>query len=153
MAVRVPPALNLAVLCSEVIVDGNGRAFSLNEPVYALGITPDLHGKLPAPGTELYVQFDDEHAVGTFWFMAEIRTESGIVIPGGRTARAEITFIGNPDAIVPIEHVFQLRDLVFPAPGRYHVHVMCNHLSLHDRPASPPPTVVRVVPAEATTPR
>jgi hypothetical protein len=149
MATRVPPALNLAVLCSYVDFDADQRPFSLNEPLYALALIPAARGRLPGTEIELYVQFDDEHAKGTFWFSAEVRTPSGIVIPGGRSDRAELTFTGDPDPLVPVEHVFRLRVLVFPAPGRYHFHVMCNHLSLHERPSAPPPSVLRILPAEA----
>ncbi|MDY3553815.1 hypothetical protein R5W24_002929 [Gemmata sp. JC717] len=147
MAARLPPALNLAVLCSDVEFDGNQRPFSLNEPQYAIGVLPDEHGRLSAPELTLYVQLDDEHALGTFWFLIEARTASGFVIPGGRTARTEITFTGNPDPMVPFEHAFDLRDLVFPEPGWYHFHVVCNHTSLNERSAFPA-SRLRVVPAE-----
>lgn len=45
MATRVPPALNLAVLCSYVDFDGNQRPFSLVEPTHTLSITPAAGGK------------------------------------------------------------------------------------------------------------
>lgn len=150
MAVRLPPALNLAVLCSHVEFDGNRRPFSLIEPQYALGIVPDERGMLPVPEVALYVQLDDDQALGTFWFLVEVRTASGFVIPNGRTARAEITFTGNPDPLLAYEHVFDLRGLVFPEPGRYHFHVMCNHMSLNEH-ASIPPSRLRVMPAERPT--
>lgn len=148
MAVRVPPALNLAVLCSEVVFDGNGRPFALNEPTHTLSVTPAADGRLPAPGLVVYVQLDDDNAVGTFWFSVEVRTTTGIVLPGGRSRPVEVTFRGQPDPLQLHEDVFPIRDLVFPEPGRYHVHVMCNHLSLHTREHTQPPLRVRVLPAE-----
>jgi hypothetical protein len=148
MATRVPPALNLAVLCSYVEFDGNQRPFSLVEPTHTLAITPTPDGRLPVRELALYVQLDDENAVGTFWFSVEVRTASGYVIPGGRSRPVEITFAGHPDPLQLREEVFPIRNLVFPEPGRYHVHVMCNHLSLHSREQTQPPIRVRVLPAE-----
>jgi hypothetical protein len=148
MAARVPPALNLAVLCSYVEFDGTGRPFSLVEPLHTVALPPDPHGRLTDLDAMLYVQLDDENAFGTFWFTAEVRTASGIVIPGGRTRPAEVTFSGNPDPLRPYEHVFHLRWVVFPGPGWYHLHVMCNHLSLHGQESAPPPVRLRVIPAE-----
>jgi hypothetical protein len=98
----------------------------------------------------VYVQLDDENAFGTFWFSVEVRTESGIVIPGGRSRPVEVTFRGSPDRLQLHEDVFPVRDLEFPAPGRYHIHVMCNHMSLHSREHTQPPLRIRVVPAEQT---
>jgi hypothetical protein len=151
MATRVPPALNLAVLCSYVDTDAGNRPFRLNEPLYALGIAPDTHGKLPAPDFVLVIQLDDEHAIGTFWITAEVRTSGGLVLPHGRLSPVEMTFTGSPDPLVPFEHVFDVRGLVFPEPGRYYFHVMCNHISLHDRVPMSSPLCMRVLPAEATS--
>lgn len=151
MATRVPPALNLAVLCSEVIIDANQRAFSLNEPLYALGVTPDPRGKLPSTEFLLYVQLDDEHALGTYWITAEARTTSDTVLPGGRLAPQEVTFDGNPDPMLPRELVFTFRGLVFPTPGRYYFHVMCNHMSLHGRDPINSPPCLRVLPGEQSS--
>lgn len=151
MAVRVPPALNLAVLCSYVDLDADGRPFSIHEPLYALGIAPDERGKLPAPDFVVVIQLDDEHAVGTFWLTVEARTGTGIVLPGGRLPPVEVTFVGNPDPLVPFEHVFDVRGLVFPEPGRYYFHVMCNHIPLHVRDPISAPPCLRVLPGEATS--
>jgi hypothetical protein len=148
MATRVPPALNLAVLCSYVDLDAHNRPFSLHEPLYALGIAPDTHGKLPAPEFLLVIQLDDEHAIGTFWTRVEARTASGIVLANGRTAPVEVTFDGNPDPMLPRELVFTFRDLVFPEPGRYYFHVLCNHMSLHGRDPLSSPPCLRVLPDE-----
>ncbi len=115
MATRVPPALNLAVLCSEVILDADQRPFSLNEPLYALAVAPDASGRLTSEHFSLYVQLDDEHALGTFWICAEARTATGFVLPKGRTTPSEVTFTGNPDPVVPVELVFHFRGLVFPS--------------------------------------
>jgi hypothetical protein len=153
MATRTPPALNLAVLCSYVDLDADGRPFSLHEPLYALGITPTVRGKLPAPEFVFVVQFDDEHALGTFWMSAQARTASGIVLPNGRTPPIEMTFDGNPDPKVPRELVFAFRGLVFPEPGRYYFHMLCNHISLHDRDPIISPPCLRVLPGEATSGR
>lgn len=148
MAARILPALNLAVLCSEVIADADNRAFSLNEPLYAIGLVPDQHGKLPSKEFFLYVQLDDENALGTYWITAEARTMHDTVLPGGRLAPQEITFDGNPDPLLPRELVFRFRGLVFPGPGRYHFHVMCNHVSLHARDPITSPPCLRVLPGE-----
>lgn len=150
MATRVPPVLNLAVLCSYVEFDAEQEPFSLVEPTHTLRIEPTADGKLPGPEMALYVQFDDEHALGTFWFSIEVRTGSGIVLPGGRSRPVEITFDGQPDPLQLREEVFPVRGVVSPEPGRYHVHVMCNHLSLHSREQTQPPLRVRVLPAERT---
>lgn len=150
MAARLPPALNLAVLCSYVEFDGNQRPFSLVEPTHTVAVVPNADGKLPGPELAVYVQLDDENAFGTFWFSVEVRTTSGIVLPGGRSRPREITFDGQPDPLQLCEKVFPVHDLVFPEPGRYHIHVMCNHLSLHSREHTQPPLRVRVVPAERT---
>lgn len=148
MAARLPPALNLAVLCSYVEFDGNQRPFSLVEPTHTISVVPDAYGKLPASDFVVYVQLDDENALGTFWFSVEVRTASGIVLHGGRSRPVEITFNGQPDPLHLYEDVFPVRSVVFPEPGRYHVHVMCNHLSLHSREHTQPPLRVRVIPAE-----
>ncbi|MCI0703630.1 MAG: hypothetical protein L0241_21320 [Planctomycetia bacterium] len=150
MASRVPPALNLAVLCSYVEFDGNGRPFSLVEPTHTISVPPRTDGKLPAPELAVYVQLDDENALGTFWFSIEVRTASGIVLPGGRSRPVEVTFDGQPDPLQLREEVFPVRDLVFPEPERYHIHVMCNHMSLHSREHTQPPLRIRAIPAEQT---
>jgi hypothetical protein len=149
MATRVPPALNLAVLCSEVVLDADRRPFSLNEPLYALAVLPNERGRLASKHFSLYVQLDDEHALGTFWITAEARTATGFVLPNGRTAPFEVTFTGNPDPVGPIELVFHFRGLVFPEPGRYYFHVLCNHMSLHGRDPISSPPCLRVLPGEA----
>jgi hypothetical protein len=148
MAARVPPALNLAVLCSYVEFDGTGRPFSLVEPLHTVALVPDVQGRLTGLDAMLYVQLDDEHAFGTFWLTAEVRTTSGIVIPGGRSRPVEMTFEGHPDPLRLYEDVLSVRGLVFPEPGWYHVHVMCNHMSLHSRGQTQPPSRLRVLPAE-----
>jgi hypothetical protein len=153
MSTRVPPALNLAVLCSYVDFDADNRPFRLNEPLYALGLVPDAGGKLPAPEFVVVIQLDDEHAVGTFWLTVEVRTASGFVIPGGRLPPYEATFSGSPDPLVPFEHVFDVRGLVFPEPGRYYFHVMCNHMSFHSRDPICAPPRLRVLPGEAASRR
>jgi hypothetical protein len=153
MATRLPPALNLAVLCSYVEFDGEGRPFSLVEPLYALALAPDERGRLPSPHFCLYAQLDDEHASGTFWIRTEARTASGFVLPNGRTGPTEAVFAGHPDPLIPFEVVFDFRDLVFPEPGRYYFHVVCNHMSLHDRAPLIPPLCLRVLPREATSAR
>ncbi|MBA4192642.1 MAG: hypothetical protein C0467_32135 [Planctomycetaceae bacterium] len=136
------------MLCSYVEFDGDDRPFSLVEPLAALALTPDDRGKLWAPDVALYVQLEDEHAVGTFWVTAEVRTASGIVLPNGRLPPIEFTFTGDSDPLHPFEYVFDVRGLVFPEPGRYHFHVMCNHMSLHVRDAAPPPNRLWVIPSE-----
>jgi hypothetical protein len=151
MPARVPPALNLAILCSYVDLDADNRPFRLNEPLYAMGLAPDARGKLPAPEFVLVIQLDDEHALGTFWIRAEARTASGFIIPGGQTQPVEVTFDGNPDPMLPREFVFAYRGLVFPEPGRYYFHVMCNHISLHARDPISSPPCLRVMPGEATS--
>lgn len=148
MTRRVPPLLNLAVLCSYVEFDGNRRPFSLVEPLHTVALVPNQNGKLPAPEMVLYVQLDDDQAAGTFWFAVEVRTASGIVIPNGRSAPVEMAFAGPPDPLRLVEDVFPIRGLVFPEPGRYHFHVMCNHMSLHTREQTPPAPRLRVLPAE-----
>lgn len=147
---RVPPLLNLAVLCSYVEFDGDRRPFSLVEPLHTVALVPDGAGKLPAPGMALYAQLDDDRAAGTFWFSVEVRTESGIVIPNGRSAPVEVAFAGPPDPLQLFEDVFPIHGLVFPEPGRYHFHVMCNHISLHAREQTQPAPRLRVLPAEPT---
>lgn len=149
MARRVPPALNLAVLCSYVDLDADGRPFRLVEPLYALALPPDARGRLVSSDFVLAVQLDDEHAVGTFWLRGEARTAAGIVLPGGRTQTVEITFPGAPDPMRPVEPVFRFDRLVFPAPGRYYFHVVCNHASLHTREPFLTPPCLRVLPREA----
>ena len=148
MAANVPPALNLAVLCSYVEFDAEQKPFSLVEPTHTISVAPDANGKLPASDFVVYVQLDDENALGTFWFSVEVRTVSDIVLPGGRSRPVEVTFDGQPDPLQLREEVFPVRAVVFPEPGRYHVHVMCNHLSLHSRANTQPPLRVRVMPAE-----
>jgi hypothetical protein len=148
MATRTPPALNLAVLCSYVEFDANQRPFSLVEPTHSLSLVPELDGRLPAPELAVYVQLDDERASGTFWFSIEVRTGSGFILIGGRSRPVEIAFTGQPDPLQLHEDVFPVRGLVFPGPGRYYFHVMCNHLSLHSREHTQPPLPVRVLPAE-----
>lgn len=125
------PALNAALLCSYVDFDADQRPFRLVEPIYALAATPDGAGRLMAPDFMLFVQLDDEHALGTFWLTAEVRTSSGFVLPGGRLRPQEVAFAGSPDPLVASEHVLDVCGLVFPQPGRYYLHVMCNHTSLH----------------------
>ena len=149
MAARIPPALNLAVLCSYVDFDADQRPFSLAEPLYALALVPDGRGRLVSDHFSLYVQLDDEHALGMFWVTAEARTASGFVLPHGRTPPFEVTFDGNPDPVAPIEVVFDFRDLVFPEPGRYYFHVVCNHMALHGREPIIAPSCLRVLPREA----
>jgi hypothetical protein len=151
MATRIPPALNLAVLCSYVEFDADNRPFSLAEPLYALALVPDDRGRLTSDHFSLYVQLDDEHALGAFWVAVEARTASGFVLPNGRTAPVEANFTANPDPMRPFEHVFDFRGLVFPEPGRYYFHVMCNHISLHDRTPLIAPLCLRVLPREATS--
>jgi hypothetical protein len=97
MTTRIPPALNLAVLCSYVEFDGNNRPFSLVEPTHTLAVSPDSTGRLPAPELAIYVQLDDENAIGTFWFSIEVRTASGIVLQGGRSRPVELTFDGQAE--------------------------------------------------------
>lgn len=150
MATRVPPALNLAVLCSYVDLDADNRPFSLHEPLYALGIAPDAHGQLPAPEFLLVVQLDDENAVGNFWVRAEVRTASGFVLPNGRMTPFSLAFDGYPDPMRGRELVFTFRGLVFPEPGRYYFHVLCNHMSLHGRDPISSPPCLRVLPAEVS---
>lgn len=149
MAIRVPPVLNLAVLCSYVEFDAQHEPFSLAEPLYALAVSPDERGRLPSKHFSLYVQLDDEHAIGTFWIRAEARTASGITLPNGRTPPVEVTFTGDPDPMRPFERVFDFHGLVFPEPGRYYFHVVCNHISLHDREPIIAPLCLRVLPREA----
>lgn len=149
MARRVPPALNLAVLCSYVDLDAEQRPFRLVEPLYALALPPDARGRLVASDFVLAVQLDDEHAVGTFWFRAEARTASGHVLPGRYEPPVELTFAGAPDPLKPTEAVFRFAGLVFPGPGRYYFHVLCNHLSLHTREPLIAPPCLRVMPSEA----
>ena len=149
MATRVPPALNLAVLCSYVDFDADQRPFSLAEPLYALAVLPDERGRLPSEHFSLYIQLDDERAIGTFWIRAEARTPSGFILPNGRTPPVQATFNGNPDPVVPFELVFDFRGLVFPEPGRYYFHVVCNHMSLHDSAPIIAPLCLRVLPREA----
>lgn len=151
MATRVPPALNLAVLCSYVDFDADQRPFRLNEPLYALTVAPDERGRLPSRHFSLYVQLDDEHALGTFWITVEARTASGFVLPNGRTPPAEVTFTGNPDPVIPVELVLDFRGLVFPEPGRYYFYVICNHMSLHGRDPISSPLCLRVLPSEGTS--
>jgi hypothetical protein len=153
---RAPPRLHLAVLCSYVELDGNDQPFSLVEPMYGVAILPAANGRLPAPAMDLYVQLDDEHAAGTYWFSVQVRRAdpqlpAGRIIDNGQTRPEEVTFAGGPDPLRPFEHVFTLRNLVFPEPGWYHFHVMCNHLSLHDRERSQPPLRLRVMAAERPT--
>ncbi|MBY0456828.1 MAG: hypothetical protein K2V38_05790 [Gemmataceae bacterium] len=148
MPTRLPPALNLAVLCSYVEFDAEQKPFSLVEPTHTIAAIPAADGKLPAPEMAVYVQLDDENAAGTFWFSIEVRTASGIVLPGGRSRPFEVAFDGPADPLQLREEVFPVRDLVFPEPGRYHIHVMCNHMSLHSREHTQPPLRVRVFPAE-----
>lgn len=148
MAVRPLPALNAAVLCSYVEFDADQRPFSLAEPLFALAAEWDERGRLLSPHFSLYVQLDDEHALGTYWITAEARTASGFVLPNGRLLPQEVTFAGNPEPLRAVELVFDFRGLVFPEPGRYHFHVMCNHLSLHTRDPFIPPLCLRVLPGE-----
>jgi hypothetical protein len=138
-------------LCSYVDFDADQRPFRLNEPLYALGIAPDLRGKLPAPEFVLVVQLDDEHALGSFWIRAEARTASGFVLPGSRTPPVGVTFDGNPDPLLPCELVYTFGGLVFPRPGRYYFHVICNHVSLHGRDPISSPPCLRVLPGEPSS--
>src|SRR3569832_145329 len=101
MATRVPPALNLAVLCSYVEFDGNQQPYSLAEPLYALAVAPDERGRLSSEHFSLYVQLDDEQALGTFWITVEVRTANGFVLPNGRTLPFEVAFTGTPDPVAP----------------------------------------------------
>lgn len=117
MAIRFPPALNLAVFCSYVEFDGTGRPFSLVEPLHTVALVPNPDGKLAGLDAALYVQLDDENAFGTFWLTAEVRTRSGIVIPGGRSRPVEMTFEGQPDPLRLYENVLPVSGLVFPNPG------------------------------------
>jgi hypothetical protein len=154
---RTPPRLHLGVLCSYVELDAKQQPFSLVEPLFGIAIQPDVNGALPAPDIELYVQLEDEHAAGTYWFAVEVRNPrddrvpGGCIISNGRTKPVEVTFAGNFDALAPFEHVFVLRGLVFPDAGWYHFHVMCNHFSMHEKERTQPPLQLLVVPAEAPT--
>lgn len=151
---RVPPRLHLAVLCSYVTFDADDQPFSVVEPMYGIGIAPDPDGRLRAPDLAVYLQLNDEEAAGVYWLSVEVRkpgdahVPTGRVIPNGRTPPQELFFPGDHDPLKAFEYVVHLRGLVFPEPGWYDFHVMCNHLSLHTVESTQPPLRLRVVPAE-----
>lgn len=147
---RTVPRLNLAVVCSDIEVDGADRPFKLVEPLFTLAVAPDDRGRLPAPRIDLFVQLDGENAAGTFWFAVEVRDARGRPLPDHyRTPAVELSFDPAADPFDPVERAFPLRGLVFPAPGVYDLYVMCNHLSLHALDRAPPPCRLRVVPSES----
>lgn len=147
---RAVPRLCLAVPCSYVEFDRDGKPFSLVEPLFGLTLAPDADGSLPAPDITVYAQLDGENAAGTFWFAVEVRDARGRPIPGRyRTVPTERTFDPAADPLDPVEFVFPIAGLVFPGPGAYDLYVMCNHLPLHALGGAPPPCRVRLVPRES----
>jgi len=132
------------VPCSYVELDGDGKPFSLVEPLFTLSVSPRPDGMLPAPDVSVYTQLDG------FWFAVEIRDARGRPLPvRHRQAPHERTFDPvRDDPLIPTELVFALDGLVFPGPGTYDLYVMCNHLSLHALDGAPPPCRVRLVPSE-----
>ncbi|HEX4611669.1 MAG TPA: hypothetical protein VH092_25965 [Urbifossiella sp.] len=149
MSDRKSPELDLAVLCSYVVLDGQSQPFSLNEPLHTVLAPADSTGKLPAPEFALYVQMTDEEAHGTYEFTVEVRTDTNIVIRPAAVEPVRVTFVKRYYPVRPFEHVFLIRDLVFDAPGGYHFHVMCGHASMSDRPNATRPAKLRVVRAES----
>lgn len=149
MSANKPPTLDLLILCSHVVYDGNREPFSLNEPLHTVLAPADGSGKLPAPEFALYVQMTDEDAHGTFDFTVEVRTDTNVVIRHLKVEPLRVTFGSRYYPVRPFEHVFVIRDLVFDAAGVYHFHVMCGHASLSDRPDATRPAKLRVVRAEA----
>jgi hypothetical protein len=144
---RTPPTLDLIVLCSHVDFTADGRPFSLHEPLNTVIVTPDDQGRLLAPEFMAYVQMTDEAANGTYEFAVEVRCE-GIRIPHLRVDPMQVTFGSRYYPPYPLEHVFVIRDLVFPAPAVYDFHIVCGHASMSDRPAAARPARLRVIRAE-----
>jgi hypothetical protein len=151
MADRKSPTLDLAVLCDSVGFDSQQRPFSLNAPLHTVIVTPDESGRLLAPEFALYVQMTDEDANGTFDFTVEVRTDTNVIIRHATVEPMRVTFFSRYHPPTPLEHVFVLRDLVFPAPGWYHFHVMCGLASMSDRPNTTRPAKLRVIRAEGSS--
>lgn len=124
----VKPRLLVAFLCSDVIFDGNGLPFSLNEPIHTLQIPAGTNAPFRPPPMSLYAQLED--AVGTFSFAVEVRDELGFVV-NPNPLRRMIAFVGTGHTLVPLEQVFDL-DVSFPGPGVYFMHLLCNHQSLSE---------------------
>ena len=127
----VKPRLRLAFLCSYADFDANGLPFRLNEPIHTLQFVPGIDGRFRPKSMALYTQLED--AVGTFPFSVEVRDEHNFVV-NPNPPRVGITFPGMAYRVTPLEQVFAL-DVTFPTPGVYFVHLVCNHLSLHEPPA------------------
>lgn len=127
MADRHPPVLDVAVLCSKVVRDGNGNGnvFALNEPQHTVVVHPDARRKLSAPELMLFLQMTDWDACGTFEFRVEVHSDEGVILRGPPEDCVRVTFVPRTFPFYPFEHVFVLRGLVFPHPGCYDFHVMC----------------------------
>ncbi len=124
----VKPRLRLALLCSHVDFDARGLPFSLHEPIHTLQIPPGTVGAYRPPPLALYTQIED--AVGAFPFSVELRDERGFVV-NPNAPRVSLAFPGTEYQAVPLEQVFA-RDVAFPGPGVYFVHLVCNHRSMHE---------------------
>lgn len=145
---RVAPRLDVAVLCSRVGYDADNRIVSLHEPLHTVALGPDALGRLLAPEFALYIVLVADNAQGDFEFSVEVRTESNVIIRPGRIERHPVSFASQYYPFAPFEHVFLIRDLVFPAPGWYHFHAMNRHASLSEHPDAARPPKLRVVRAE-----
>lgn len=149
MAERQPPVLDSILLCSYVEYDAQRQPFRLVEPLHTVVVTPDESGQLLAPEFALYVQMTDEDASGTYDFTVQVRTETNVIVRHATVEPMRVTFFSRYHPPSPLEHVFIIRDLVFPAPGVYHFHVMCGLASMSDRPNATRPAWLRVIRAEA----
>lgn len=141
MSERVVPVLRLAVLCEDVVYDGEGEPFALEVPTHTLRLSREAGGRLRVAGLKLYVQLSD--GVGTFFVTADIRTEAGTAVFRTRPP-VEAVFDGTTHRAIPMELVLDMSDIVLPGYGLYEVRVFCNHACLHDpreRIPVPYPTV------------
>jgi hypothetical protein len=129
MSERVVPVLRLAVLCEDVVYDGEGEPFALEVPVHTIRLAPDADGRIRPPDLKLYLQLSD--GLGTFFLAAEIRTEGGTVVSQTKP-RLEVVFDGTSHRAVPMELALDVHDISLRGYGLYEILVFCNHASLHD---------------------
>jgi len=133
------PRLRFAALCGRIQPDIDGLPFALERPVHTLRFPLGQSRDYRPRELSLYVQL--ENATGSYHFWPGLRNEHGETI--NPNAKLEwVTFPQVESSVVPIEREFKL-DVVFPAPGVYFIHLMCEARSLHepwssdDRPFPP----------------
>jgi hypothetical protein len=120
------PRLRLAVLCAYTEPDADKVPCRLNFPTHTIRASANERE------CALYIQL--ENASGEYELTVEIRNERGEVV-NPNEPRVRRTFAGLEHLVVPCEFEFRTA-AVFPKPGQYFFHVLCDGRSLND-PASP----------------